>query len=146
MAFAVRVIAVGSLKDRFCRERCEEYLKWLRPFGAAEVVEIADSDAEREGEAICRILNREKGYVVVLAEEGHTYTSEEFSGKLSGIAQRLIFVIGGPFGLADSVKQRADLLFSLSPLTFTHELARVLLLEQLFRAVSIAHGRKYHHR
>ena len=80
----------------------------------------------------------------MLSEEGRQFTSTEFAAKLGSFDRKIVFVIGGPCGLAPEVKQRADLLWSLSKLTFTHELARLLLMEQLFRATNILHGGSYH--
>ena len=84
--------------------------------------------------------------VFVLAEEGCTYSSTEFAQKLQlHRGKPILFIIGGAYGLDQALKQMGDQLFALSHLTFTHEMARFLLLEQLYRAVSIVQGGKYHH-
>jgi 23S rRNA (pseudouridine1915-N3)-methyltransferase len=81
-----------------------------------------------------------------MAEEGKTRTSTGLAAELFALqGQPAVFIIGGAYGLSSAVKARADLLFALSPLTFTHEIARMLLCEQLYRAVSISSGSKYHH-
>ena len=83
--------------------------------------------------------------VVVLTEEGREFTTAEFSAYLGRADRKIVFVIGGPFGLAQEVKQRAGLLWSLSKLTFTHEMARFLFCEQLYRALNLLNGGAYHH-
>jgi 23S rRNA (pseudouridine1915-N3)-methyltransferase len=82
-----------------------------------------------------------------MAEEGGTRSSQQLADELQALRGRpAVFIIGGAYGLSDAVKQRADVLLSLSPFTFTHEIARMLLCEQLYRAVSIQTGSKYHHK
>ena len=109
-----------------------------------EIVELPDSDVAREGKALLRELDRERSScIIVLSEEGKLLTTEAFASRISAADRKIVFVIGGPFGLAPEVKARASLLWSLSPLTFTHELARLLLCEQLFRAVNILRGGPY---
>lgn len=145
MAALFKVLVIGKLKDRFLQARCDEYAKWTGAYAKIEVKELPDSDTEREGAALLRELDKEaNAYKVILTEEGRGFTSEGFATHLGRIDRKVIFVIGGPDGLAPSVKARADLLWSLSPLTFTHELARLLLFEQLFRAENILHGGHYH--
>ena len=141
----VKAITVGRLKDRMLQARCDEYAKWIGGYSKIELRELPDSNVEKEGEAILRELSKDGGaYVVVLSEEGRQFTSVEFSHHLQGIDRKAVFVIGGPLGLAPAVKAKADLLWSLSKLTFTHELARLLLFEQLFRAFNIMKGGHYH--
>ena len=119
----IKLVLVGRLKDRAMQARCDEFAKWLSPYAKLEVVELPDS---------------------TVAKEGREFTSVQFAEKLGSYDRKIVFVIGGPYGLAPEVKQRADLLWSLSKLTFTHELARLLLFEQLFRATNILHGGSYH--
>lgn len=141
----IKLVLVGRLKDRAMQTRCDEFAKWLSPYAKLEVVELPDSTVAKEGLAILKSLERERNAaVVVLSEEGREFTSVQFAEKLGSYDRKIVFVIGGPYGLAPEVKQRADLLWSLSKLTFTHELARLLLFEQLFRATNILHGGSYH--
>ncbi len=140
----IKILAVGKLKDKGLQSRCEEYIKWLGAYGKAEIQELPDSTVAKEGQAILKALEKERGSVVVLSEEGREFTSEKFAGWLGTQDCKVTFVIGGPYGLSQEVKQRADMLWSLSKLTFTHEMARFLLTEQLFRACNILHGGKYH--
>lgn len=140
-----RVIAVGKLKDRALDARVREYLKWLTPYAATELLELPDSNRERESAAVLKQLEKERGsYRIVLGEEGREFDSDDFARHLRSIDRGVVFVVGGPAGLTPEVKAAADLVWSLSRLTFTHELARLLLAEQLFRAVNILHGGQYH--
>ena len=141
----LKLVLIGKLKDRAIQARCDEFAKWLSPYAKLEIVELPDSNVAKEGLAIVKVLEKERSAaVVVLSEEGRQFTSTEFAAKLGSFDRKVVFVIGGPCGLAPEVKQRADLLWSLSKLTFTHELARLLLMEQLFRATNILHGGSYH--
>lgn len=141
----LKLVLIGKLKDRAIQARCDEFAKWLSPYAKLEIVELPDSNVAKEGQAILKALEKERtAAVVVLSEEGKQFTSTEFAAKLGSFDRKVVFVIGGPCGLAPEVKQRADLLWSLSKLTFTHELARLLLMEQLFRATNILHGGSYH--
>lgn len=140
-----KVLAIGRIKDPAIRSRCAEFAKWLGPYAKIEICELPDSDMAGEGAAFARALERDRGAaLVVLSEEGKEFTSVDFARKLGSFDRKVVFVIGGPWGIAPEIKQRADLLWSLSKLTFTHELARLLLLEQLFRAVNILRGGSYH--
>jgi 23S rRNA (pseudouridine1915-N3)-methyltransferase len=141
----IKIIVVGKLKDRALRVRCEDFATWLKPYAKIEERVLPDSDVTREGVAIIKELERDRGAaLLVLSEEGREYSSVAFAELLGSFDRKMIFVIGGPYGLAAPVKARADLLWSLSKLTFTHEIARLLLYEQLYRAVNICHGRAYH--
>ncbi|MDD5596720.1 MAG: 23S rRNA (pseudouridine(1915)-N(3))-methyltransferase RlmH [Victivallaceae bacterium] len=140
----IKIVAVGKIKDRSLQSKIAEFTKWLSPFAKLETSEIRDSDTEKEGAAILKAIDKDKAFVFVLSEEGGELSSEEFSRKLSGIDRKIVFVIGGPFGLSEAVKKRADFLFSLSKMTFTHEMARLFLLEQIYRAIDISRSGKYH--
>ncbi len=141
----IKCLFIGKLKDRAMQARCDEFAKWISPYAKLEVVELPDSTVEKEGQAIRKALEKERASaVVVLSEEGREFTSAGFAETLGRFDRKVVFVIGGPYGLAAEVKARADLLWSLSKLTFTHELARLLLMEQLFRANNILHGGSYH--
>ena len=154
------VIAVGGLKERFWREACDEYRKRLSAFCRIDLVEIAEERAPQdpspaqtaqviaaEGKRILAKLPSSAA-VIALCIEGETLSSPELADRLETLAingvSRAALVIGGSFGLADEVKQRACLRLSFSPMTFPHQLARVMLLEQLYRAAQIQNGGKYH--
>lgn len=141
----IKVLVIGRLKDRAIQARCDEFAKWLGPYAKLEVQELPDSNVAKEGQAILKALERDRGAALVaLSEEGKEFTSVKFAEVLGKFDRKVVFVIGGPYGLAPEIRVKADLLWSLSRLTFTHELARLLLFEQLFRAVNILHGGSYH--
>jgi len=118
-----RLIVVGKMRDRMMDARCWDFMDRLGRYGKCEITVLPDSDVEKEGAAIGRELDKERNsFLVVLSEEGKLLTTAGFAGKLQELDQKAIFVIGGPFGLSPAVKARADFLWSLSSLTFTHEM------------------------
>lgn len=153
----ITVIAVGKLKEKFWTAACEEYLKRLRPYAKVTVTEIADADParaggveaarEREGESILSAVP-EGSHVILMAIEGTQRSSVDFSRHLDELALRgtsdLTFVIGGSDGVSDAVRARANETFSFGPVTLPHNLARVVLLEQIYRAFKISRGEPYH--
>jgi 23S rRNA (pseudouridine1915-N3)-methyltransferase len=140
----IKIIAVGKVKDRAYREKIEEYSDRICHDARIETAEIKDSGREEEGRKVLDHLRREQGHVIALDERGSLVSSTAFARKLSATQQKIVFVIGGPDGLADDVKKNVRECIALSPLTFTHEIARLLLLEQIYRAISIIKNRKYH--
>lgn len=156
----IQLVAVGTLKEAFYRQASQEYLKRLRPMTRIEVAEIPEAGIEtkgqeglirkaleKEGEAILKRINPD-AWVCVLSPEGRTMDSSAFSQLLSPhqnppIAE-LVFVIGGSHGLDPRVYDRAALKLSFGPMTFPHQLARVMLLEQIYRGMMILAGRPYH--
>ena len=156
----VTVLCVGKLKEKFYADACAEYQKRLTRHCKLDLVELPEqrlpespSEAEieaalsKEADAILEKLPR-GGAVVALCVEGRELSSEQLSDTLAryaaqGVSQ-VTFLIGGSFGLAECVKQAADLRLSMSPMTFPHHLARVMLLEQIYRAYQIQGGTKYH--
>ena len=142
----LHIVAVGKLRSHAIAALCADFEKRLGAYAKLKITEVADSDPAGEGKLILRELDKERGAeVVVLAEEGKSFTTADFAAKLKRCDTKVVFVVGGPFGLASEVKARAALLWSLSPLTFTHELARLLLLEQLYRTLNFNAGGGYHH-
>jgi len=149
------IVAVGRLKERHWREAAEEYLKRLRPYATVEVVEIPDRDVSSdepkalraEAEGILRAIP-DTAHVVVLEPGGTQRSSEGFATwiELAGIEGRstIAFVVGGAAGLDGSVLKRANDRLSLGPMTFPHQLARVILLEQVYRGFRIMRGEPYH--
>jgi 23S rRNA (pseudouridine1915-N3)-methyltransferase len=137
----IRVIAVGKVRKRWIQDGLAVYLKRLP---GLMVSELRDADPAREGQAILAELRPEER-LVALCEEGELLSSQALAQRLQGTgSERLAFAIGGADGLDQAVKARASWSLSLSPLTFPHELARLLLLEQLYRAHSIQQGGAYH--
>ena len=137
----IRILAVGKVRKSWVQEGVALYLKRLP---GLVVTELRDSTMAKEAEAIAAALRPDER-LVLLTEEGRTYDSVAFAQQLrdSG-SERLAFVIGGAEGLDPALKARANWRLSLSPMTFPHELARLLLLEQLYRASSILQGGPYH--
>lgn len=153
----ITVVAVGKLKERFWRDACAEYLKRLSGYAKAAVREVADVDPARaggvdaarrkEGEAILGAIPA-SAHVILMAIDGKERSSEQFSRHLDELALRgasdIVFVIGGSDGVSDEVRARADETFSFGPITLPHNLARVVLLEQIYRAFKISRGEPYH--
>lgn len=138
----IRIIAVGKLKDRRTGGLIDDYLKRIRPWARLEVVELKDQDPDREGKAMVERVGT-SDHVVALDERGEATTSRDLA-KLLGTHGSLAFLIGGPDGLGDAARERADRTVSLSALTLPHELARLLLVEQIYRGLSINRGHAYH--
>lgn len=153
------IVCVGRLREKYFAGAAEEYLKRLSRFGKMEMIELPDlpepqnaSDAQRaqvmekEGEMILSRL-KTGDRVIALCIDGPQYTSENFAKRIQENEMRggrQVFVIGGSLGLSPAVIQRADEKLSLSQMTFPHQLARVLLLEQIYRACKINAGERYH--
>ncbi len=140
----IKLIVIGRLKNKQIAALADEFLKRIQFDAKIEVQEFKDSDREGENRRILEALTKEQGYIIALSEDGALFSSEKLAERISAIHKKLVFVIGGPYGLNDQIKMRADLMLSLSPLTFTHEMARFILLEQIFRAITIIKGRGYH--
>lgn len=151
----IRVIAVGKLKAPYAVQACGEFAKRLRPYFPLEVTEVKPSDGNQpaqairdEAERISRLLH-EDDCVWLLDRTGDELSSEQLSGMISGVAnagtRRMTFIIAGTYGAHDALRERADFVWSLSPLTFLHEWARMIVLEQLYRAAKIARNEPYHH-
>lgn len=149
------VLAVGSVRDAHYRGLCEDYAKRIQRFSPLDIDEVKDGrglDPEQarvaEGERILRRL-RDSAYVVALDGGGRTRSSEDLAAWLDARSRDrtrgLTFVVGGPFGLSDAVLARCRERLSLSAMTLPHELARTVLLEQLYRAWTILRRLPYHH-
>ncbi len=157
---AVHIIAVGRLKDAWMRGGCAEYLKRLGLWSNASVTEVDECRiAENPSPAqVAECVEKEGGrilekipkgaLVVAMCIEGKLLSSDKLAQFLSKAAvegaSTVAFVIGGSYGLSEKVKQAASLRLSMSPMTFPHQLARVMLLEQIYRALSINANAKYH--
>ena len=147
------ILAVGKLREAYWRAAADEYEKRLSRFGRIACLEVTDrpeADPARalreEGQDLLRRI-REEDIVVALCIQGKTLSSPQLAEALAqheGSGRRVVFVIGGSLGLAPEVVARAQLRLSFSPMTFPHQLARILLLEQLYRACKINAGERYH--
>ncbi len=156
----ITILTVGKVKERFYRQAIEEFDKRLSRYCKLEIIEVADEKTpdhasevqktqilEKEGVRLLRYL-KEDAWVCALAIEGKMLDSEELSKKMeqlgvSGVSH-IQFVIGGSFGLCDSVLNRADFKLSFSKMTFPHQLMRVILLEQIYRSYRIMMKEPYH--
>lgn len=138
-------VVVGKIKEAFYREAVAEYVKRLSRFAKVEIKELPEgANPEAEADEILRAL---KGYVVALAVEGEKLSSEKLAQKiqkLSDSGKEISFVIGSSCGLSDKVKNAADFKLSFSDMTFPHQLMRVILAEQVYRAFMINAGSTYH--
>ncbi len=156
---AVAIICVGRLREKFYQEAAAEYQKRLSRLTKLEVIELPDRSepqnaspalqkqvTEREGEMILSRL-KPSDHVAALcidAEQMDSPSLAAFIRRQEGLGKRTVFVIGGSLGLSDAVQRRADIRISMSKMTFPHQLARVMLLEQLYRAHKINAGERYH--
>lgn len=156
----IKIVTVGKLKEKYLKDGIAEYSKRISRFAKLEMIELADEKtpdkaSEIENQKIletegARILSKigERDFVLVLAIEGKTFSSEEFSKQLEEASIKgystLTFIIGGSLGLASSVKNRANLSVSFGRLTLPHQLMRLVLVEQIYRAFTIQQGSPYH--
>ncbi len=154
------IVALGKLKEAYWREAEAEYLKRLSPFAKVTIHELKEEPfgekdsleliKKKEAEKILLELAKIKNsFIIILDERGKEFSSVELTEQINKRAMEqlnnLTFIIGGPLGLHQTILAKADLKLSLSRLTFTHQMARVFLLEQMYRAMMITAGRTYHH-
>ena len=136
-----KIIAIGKIRKQWIQEGIEMYLKRLP---GLKVIEIKDSTQRKEENAIKEFLKKNET-LITLNENGKSFTSQEFSTKIINCQnQNITFAIGGASGFSPSLNDSASWQLSLSPLTFPHEIARLLLIEQLYRAKTISQGGPYH--
>ncbi|MDS8576500.1 23S rRNA (pseudouridine(1915)-N(3))-methyltransferase RlmH [Streptococcus pneumoniae] len=156
----IKVVTVGKLKEKYLKDGIAEYSKRISRFAKFEMIELSDEKtpdktSESENQKILeiegqRILSKiaDRDFVIVLAIEGKTFFSEEFSKQLEETSIKgfstLTFIIGGSLGLSSSVKNRANLSISFGRLTLPHQLMRLVLVEQIYRAFTIQQGFPYH--
>lgn len=157
---SVKIICVGKLKDAFFRDASDEYMKRLKAYCKAEIIEIPaanlpddpsdsqiESALEKEAENIIKKIPN-GSTVVAMCVEGKLYSSEDVADILSKSAMTgngdITFIIGGSYGLSENVKRKASVRMSASKMTFPHRLFRVMLLEQIYRGYKINSGGKYH--
>ena len=157
---SVSILCVGKLREKYWAEAADEYVKRLNRLMPVTITEIPDEpEPAQPGEALCKQVMKKEGdkllrviepqdYVIALCIKGQSLSSEMLAEKLSALftqgKSRIVFVIGGSLGLDEAVVQRANERMSMSSMTFPHQLARVMLLEQLFRSAKINAGERYH--
>ena len=153
----IKIIALGKIKERFLKDGIDEFLKRLIPYTSLEIIELNPIEIKDENltqkaldEEGVNILShiKDDSYVITLEIQGKQLSSEEFASKIneitkSGISE-LVFVIGSSCGISQKVSQRADFKLSMSKMTFLHQFARLILVEQIYRAFKILKGEKYH--
>lgn len=154
----ITLLFVGRTKEPFVRQGLDKYLRFLRVYGEVEVRELKEEKVhdlkeapvvrKREAERILKALPP-SSVVTALDERGQEFTSHEFAALLNGMQEQgvreMVFIVGGALGLDESVTVRANRLLALSRWTLTHEMARLVLLEQLYRAFTIITGKTYHY-
>ena len=149
----IKLITVGSIKEKYLKDAIEEYTKRISKYTKIEIIEVKDEglvepqkSINLEEEKILKYIN-DKDYIITLEIEGKNLSSEEFADKLDKIqleASTITFIIGGSYGLSQNIKDKAKLHLSFSKMTFPHQLFRVLLLEQIYRAYKINNHESYH--
>lgn len=157
----IQIIQIGKSKHNFIHEAISEYMKRLEQFAKVEIKILREAHVsvsankqqrtkavEEEGKTILNALPK-KTYLVALDEKGKSMDSIQFGQMIKRIKDfeggNLTLIIGGPFGLSEHVKSKADLILSFSEFTFTHEIIRILLLEQIYRAFTIIINKTYHY-
>lgn len=153
----IKIIALGKIKEKFLKDGIDEFLKRLTPYTTIEIVELAPVEIkdenltakslEQEAEKILANI-KQNSYVITLEILGKQLSSEDFAHKIEEITNwgtgELVFIIGSSCGLSPRISQRADFKLSISKMTFLHQFARLLLIEQIYRAFKILKGETYH--
>ena len=149
----IKIITVGSIKEKYLKDAIEEYTKRISKYTNIEIIEVKDEglveptkSLQLEEEKILKHIN-DKDYIITLEIEGKELSSTELASKLDKItleASTITFIIGGSYGLSQNIKDKAKLHLSFSKMTFPHQLFRVLLLEQIYRSFKINNNESYH--
>ena len=146
----IKIVCVGKIKEKFFEEAIKEYLKRLNKYTKLQIIELNDEKEEvalkKEAENILKHI-KDNEYVITLEIEGKELSSKEFAKKIDNTLinhSNITFVIGGSYGLDNTVKQRSNYALSFSKLTFPHQLFRVILLEQIYRCFKIINNESYH--
>lgn len=159
-AVNISIITVGKLKEKYLTNGINEYIKRLGPYAKVEMIEVPDEKApeqlshaemlqvkEKEAERILAKVAQD-AYVIALAIEGDMWSSEKLAKELDKLAtygqSKVCFIIGGSLGLSEQILKRADIALSFSKMTFPHQLMRLILVEQIYRAFRINRGEPYH--
>ncbi|MGP4069092.1 23S rRNA (pseudouridine(1915)-N(3))-methyltransferase RlmH [Halobacillus sp. B29] len=156
----ISIVTVGKLKEKYLKQGIEEYVKRLGPYAKVDIIEVPDEKApenlseaqmeevkQKEGERILSKISQDT-YVMTLEIEAKQLTSEKLASHMDSLAtygkSKVAFVIGGSLGLSDEVLKRSDFSLSFSKMTFPHQLMRLMLVEQVYRAFKIMKGEPYH--
>ena len=144
----INILTIGKLKEKYLIDAVNEYRKRLKNFCTLEIIELPEQRTiELEGEMLLKRISPES-FKIILDVHGKEISSENFAKKISDLAlngqSNLTFVIGGAFGISEELRQVADFKLSLSKMTFTHQMTRLILIEQIYRAFKIIHNEPYH--
>ena len=143
----IKILCIGKIKEKFFRESIDEYTKRLSKYTKLEIIEVPDNESiDKEKELLLKHIN-EKDYIVTLEIEGKELTSPELSKKIEDIFMinsNITFIIGSSNGLHDDIKKLSNFKLSFSKMTFPHQLFRIILLEQIYRAFKISNNESYH--
>ena len=149
----IKIITVGNIKEKYLKDAIDEYLKRLRKYTNVEIIELKDEGLVEidkalalEGEKILKYINP-KDYIITMEIEGNELSSIEFAKKIENILitnSNITFIIGGSYGISEEVKKLSNYKLSFSKMTFPHQLFRVILLEQIYRAYKINNNESYH--
>jgi len=153
----INILCIGTIKEKFFSQACNEYLKRISRYHNIDIIELEEEKIPKNANQadIAKVKVKEsmkfekylKGYNIVLDVNGKKMTSIDFAKHIEKVSQTnfiINFIIGGSYGLSDNLKQQADLLLSFSEFTFPHQLMRVVLLEQIYRATTINNNILYH--
>ena len=143
----IKLLCVGKIKEKFFRDAIDEYTKRLSKYTKLEIIEVADNESiDKEKDLLLKHIN-EKDYIITLEIEGKELTSPELSKKIEDIFMinsNITFIIGSSNGLHDDIKKLSNFKLSFSKMTFPHQLFRIILLEQIYRAFKILNNESYH--
>ncbi len=140
----IKILSVGKLKDKNLSALAVDFEKRIRHDAKIKLIEIKDSNIENEGARILAHLDKNSSYNIAMSEEGESLSSRGLALLFKSRPEPITFIIGGHEGLTDDVKRKSNRILSLSQMTLTHEMAKVFLLEQIYRTISIIKNRKYH--
>ena len=149
----IKIICLGKIKESYFNDAIKEYTKRLSKYTEIKIIELDDVEKKKkkvvlkkEEEKILKVLN-DKEYIITLEIEGNEISSLDFARKINDIfiqSSNITFIIGGSYGLSDEIKKKSNYKLSFSKMTFPHQLFRVILLEQLYRAFKINNNEEYH--
>ena len=154
----IALLQIGKTTEKYIINGVDDYSLRIRKYTGFEIITVPDlkntksmpipEQKQKEGEKICKNISKDD-WVILLDERGQEYTTLEFSDQLTKVfmfaRKRVVFVIGGPYGFSKEVYERADQKLSLSRMTFSHQLVRLLFAEQLYRTLTVIKGDPYHH-
>lgn len=142
----IKIICVGKVKEKYLRDMIDDYIKRISKYHKIEIIELTDSNINKEKEELLRVINT-KDYNIVMDIDGNNLSSREFAEKIDKtflINSNITFIIGGSDGISPEIKGLANYRLSFSKLTFPHQLFRGILLEQIYRAFKILNNESYH--